>query len=628
MGAVSDSLSPSRPRLALCLSSAGGRARWGSRLTFLLAAIGSAVGLGNVWRFPYMAYKFGGGAFLVPYGAALFLVGLPLSLAELSLGQVTQRGALDSMRVVHPRAWGVGAAMALGPLIVVFYYNVILAWAWVYFFYSFRAELPWAGGRDAAVDFYFRIIGAQDSTTPCDRATAGDEGCPCGDFACWDLHNGLGTLQMAPTVGLLVNWLAVWLCVRGGTETVGKASKYTMPLPFVIMIILFFRAMTLDGAGLGLQEYVVPKFGKLLDLEIWLEAMSQIFFSLSIAQGIMIAYGSFCEKSAPVKTNTLVIAFTNCGFSVFAGLVVFGVIGFLAKQEDTPVSAVVSGGTGLAFVVFPAAIDTMPASPLFAVLFFIMLLTLGVCSAFALLEAFNTVLYDRVPWCDRHKSFSTLAVCFFGFLVGLLMTTNGGVHILDIFDHYLSDFLLVIVGFAECICVGWAYPMAKLGREVERHTGVAYPRVFQVLVRFVTPAIISVLFVFNLVKELMDPFGDYPAWANGVGYFLVLICVAVMAFGYWKPLKAPHDEKAVDAAIARELGADAGASSLQSPETAYGSNGRPASIRATNASDNPTFETSEQMELDDTEQVAANLNAAFDKSEREDDGFAPNQRLD
>jgi len=526
------------------------RSRWGSRLTFLLAAIGSCVGLGNVWRFPYMVYKYGGGAFLLPYAFALFVVGLPLLMLELALGQLTQRGALDSLRIVHPRAWGVGAAGALGSLIICIYYNVILCWAWLYFFYSMRADLPWSGGRSNAVDFYYGLLGMQ-TDVPCTAGDAGSEECPCGSMECWELSAGLGAVQWKPALALLLNWAVMWLCVRGGTETVGKAATYTMPLPFLIMAILFVRAMTLDGAGAGLHAYFVPDFGALLSGEIWLEAVSQIFFSLGLAQGIMIAYGSFCERDAPIKSNTLVIAFSNCGFSVFAGTVVFGVIGYLANVEGVGVSDVVRGGTGLAFIVFPAAIDTMPLSPLFAFLFFTMLLTLGIASAFSLLEAFNTVLYDRVPWCNLHKSATTAMVCTGGFLVGLLMTTNGGSHVLDVFDHYLSDFLLVIIGMTECIFVGWTYDMDRLAREIEEHTSVPYPRVFQFMVRYVTPAVVGVLGVFNLVREFIDPFGDYPWWANFMGWLLVLICVGLLSLGLFKPLKAPRDE----AKLASEVGA-------------------------------------------------------------------------
>ena len=162
----------------------------------------------------------------------------------------------------------------------------------------------------------------------------------------------------------------------------------------------------------------------------------------------------------------------NCSTSFLAGVVVFSILGYMAHLTGQGVDQVVQGGTGLAFVVYPESLAAMPGAPVFSVLFFTMLLTLGIASAFSLLEAFNTVLYDRVPWCNLHKSATTAMVCTGGFLVGLLMTTNGGSHVLDVFDHYLSDFLLVIIGMTECIFVGWTYDMDRLAREIEEHTAM------------------------------------------------------------------------------------------------------------------------------------------------------------
>eukprot|EP00899_Mesostigma_viride_P026315 jgi/Mesvir1/6869/Mv09038-RA.1 len=505
------------------------RDRWGSHLMFLIASIGAAIGLGNIWRYPYLVFKFGGGAFLIPYLFALFCVGLPLLLLELALGQQMQKGSVDALRMIDARAWGTGLAGALASLVIVAYYNIIMAWCWLYLIKSFQSPLPWAGngelsGVDAATKFFTEEI----------LNSSGSIG-------------NLGGIQGQVFWALVITWVLVYFCVWKGVDSTGPAAMISLPLPFLIIGILFFRGMTLDGAGQGLKFYLKPEFGDLWNGQVWINAMSQIFFSLSLASGIMIAYGSFNGKHTNVVKDSAIIGISNSAFSIFGGFVVFSVLGYLAHEEGVEVRDVVKSGPGLAFIAFPSALALMPWAPFFSVIFFVMLLILALDSSFSMVEAVNTVLYDRVQWCHDHKQLSTALVCLVGFLGGIIMTTGAGEYYLDLLDHYVSDYILILLGLLEVLFVGWAYDADKLAGEILMSTGKPVPRIWIILIKYVDPVIIAILFLYNLGHEFAHLYGGYPFWAIFIGWLVVL---AVMAF----PVLSWYRPYLIEAGVAGEMG--------------------------------------------------------------------------
>jgi len=321
------------------------RPQWKSRTGFILAALGSAIGLGNIWRFSYLCYKNGGGAFLIPYVIALLIVGIPLMILELGLGH-RMRGAspLSFAKVGRRWEWCGWWAVICAMYGIMLYYGVVIAWCVSYAFFS--VNLSW--GTDPN-DFFFNQF-LQLSSGPFD----------------------LGNIRSPIIFALLFVWFATWFIVFFGVQKgVERANKIFMPLLFVLISILVIWSVSLKGAALGLSVYLKPDFSLLTKPQIWIDAFTQIFFTLSLAFGIMIVYASYLPRKVDIVKDALIICIGNCAFSFFAGFAVFGTLGYMAYTTGQPVSEVVKESIGLAFVAYPQAISLMPAfANVFGVLFF------------------------------------------------------------------------------------------------------------------------------------------------------------------------------------------------------------------------------------------------------------------
>ncbi|HEB84764.1 MAG TPA: sodium-dependent transporter, partial [Bacteroidetes bacterium] len=433
------------------------RDRWRSRTRFILAAVGCAVGLGNIWRFPYIAYTSGGGAFMIPYLVALVTAGVPLLLLEFAVGQRFQRAAPGALRAVHPRAEWIGWWAAGVSLVIVVYYAVIMAWAWDYLVFSTR--LGW--GADPGAFFRERFL----------RISAGP--------------GEMGSLNLAVLAGLAVTWLAMYWILARGLQRVGAVVLWTVPLPLVLLAVLVVRGITLPGAAEGLAYYLTPDFHALLDPKVWLAAYGQVFFSVGIGWGIMIAYASYRPPDTDVGNNAFITALVDGGVSYFAGFAVFSTVGYLALQQGVAVPDAVASGFGLAFVAYPAAISAMPfGAPVFGVIFFLMLLTLGIDSAFAMVEAVIAALRDRFK---LSKQRAAAYACAAGFLLGLPFTFAGGYHWMDIVDHWASVWGLAMVALLQCVAVGWFFPIETLRSYINEVSDFRVGRWWSLSIRWVTP---------------------------------------------------------------------------------------------------------------------------------------------
>jgi len=480
------------------------RDRWNSRTAFIMAAVGSAVGLGNVWRFPYVAYQSGGGAFLIPYFTALFTAGIPMLILEMGLGQRMQRGAPGAFAAIR-RGWEWfgwwAAGLSAG---IVIYYSTILSWSWVFLWHSLKQS--W--GADAEGFFTNEVL----------RRSAGpaEVGAPV-----WFL-----------VLGMLLTWLAIWLILRRGVRNVSKVVMVTVPLPLILLAVLLVRGLTLPGAMDGIRYYLTPDFGRLTDPSIWLRAYGQIFFSLSLASGVMIGYGSYLGRRAEVTNSALITGLANCGTSFFAGFAVFSMLGYLARVQGLPVPDVTESGTGLAFIVYPTAISQLPAfAGLFGVIFFVTLLTLGIDSAFALQEAFTTGLYDKWGVPPQKLALGFVAVAF---PISLIFTTRGGYWWFDIVDKWISDFGLVAAGLGQCLAVGYLYRIREFRTYLNGISEVKLGRWWEWALRYFTPVVLLVILVMNVRAEIRDPYQGYPAWATAVGGWGTLLVLAVLGWFLWR----------------------------------------------------------------------------------------------
>ncbi len=476
------------------------RDRWHSRTAFIMAAVGSAVGLGNVWRFPYVAYQGGGGAFLIPYFVALFTAGIPMLILEMGLGQRLQRGAPGAFGSIRKGLewfgwWAAGLSAA-----IVIYYSTILAWAWVYLWHSF--ELTWSADPEG---FFTREV-LQRSSGPAEI------GAPV-----WYL-----------VLGMALTWTAIWLILRKGVRSVSKVVMITVPLPLILLGVMLIRGLTLPGAMDGIAYYLTPDFGKLADPNIWLRAYGQIFFSLSLASGVMIGYGSYLGRKAEVTNSALITALANCGTSFFAGFAVFSMLGYLAKVQGLPVPEVTNAGTGLAFVTYPLAILKLPAlNTLFGLIFFITLLTLGIDSAFALQEAFTTGLHDK--WKVKPEKLAW-GFALVAFPLALIFTTKGGFYWFDIVDKWVNDFGLVTAGLLQALIVGYLYDIHGFRDYLNGISEVRLGNWWIWMLRYVTPLALTITLILNLQTELTETYGGYPRWATTLGGWGTLLALAVLGW--------------------------------------------------------------------------------------------------
>jgi len=474
---------------------------WPSRWIFILAAIGSAAGLGNIWRFPYLAFEHGGGAFVFALIIANLAIGIPLLALEVGLGQMMQRGAAGAFGAIKKSFRYVGwAALILG-FMVLAYYMAVVSWGINYFASSFT--LAWSGNAES---FFFNDI--------------------------LNISSGVGIvggISWPVFSGLLLAWALVYFSVWKGVKSISKVVVWTATLPFVILFILILRAVTLDGATEGLKLFLIPDWSALKNPQLWLAAFSQVFFSLSLAFGIMIAYGSLQRKMSEVTKSVLWIAGGNFLVSIMSGFVVFGTLGYMALQKGVPIPDVIAGGPALAFVVFPEAISLLPAfNTLIGVLFFGMLLSLAIDSAFSLLEAFAVALRDRFPKTSTKKVAFILSVI--GFTSGLAYTTGAGLYYLDIVDHFIVNYGLVIIGILEALIVGWFWKGGELKKFINERSEWKLRGWWDASIKFVIPVFLTILLVWNIINELKIPYEGYPSWALLYIGILPLVLVPLIAY--------------------------------------------------------------------------------------------------
>lgn len=470
------------------------RELWPSRSSFVLAAMGSAVGLGNVWRFPYYCYKYGGGAFLIPYFIALFTSGIPLLILEYNIGQKFRTSAPVAFARMDKRFGWVGWFALFMGTIVIMYYMVILSWSLIYMGKS--ATLAW--GDDPSGHFLNDFLNV--SSGP----------------------GSVGGLNAEILLGLIIMWVLVYLIIFKGIKQVGKVVLITVPLPFILLIILAIRGYYLEGSSDGLNYYLEPNFEKMLNVDVWLAAYGQVFFSLTLASGVMIAYSSYLPPKSDVANNAYIVSFMNAGTSLIAGFTVFSVIGYLAFQRGEPVSTVVGeGGAGLAFIVYPAAINEMGTfAEVFGILFFLTLITLGIDSSFAFVETFIAGLTDISI--DPRKA--RIFTCSFIFLGGIVFTTGSGLYWLDIIDHFLNNFGLITVGILECIIVGHLFGAERMAHSSNRYSELSIGRGWMYSIKYVTPFILGSI-IFVKITQLAGGYNDYPGWSLWIGAGLLVVTV-------------------------------------------------------------------------------------------------------
>ncbi len=505
------------------------RSSWQSNIGFLLAAIGSAIGLGNIWRFSYMAHQYGGGAFLIPYLVALIVAGIPIMLLEYGVGHREKGSSPLSFARLDRRFEWLGWWMPVVAMFgIMLYYSVVIGWCINYLFFAFN--LSW--GADPQAFFFKDFLQLSDSAA----------------------H--LGGVRIPIVFSTMLVWVVCWLiCFRDIRHGIEKASFIFMPILFLLTLVIVGWTMTLDGAGDAIKNHYLHADWTKINLfasdpairkgagEVWAAAFGQIFFTLSLGFGIMITYASYLPEKSNISKNALITAVVNCLYSFVAGFAVFGIVGFMAHSQNVPFADAIKGGPQLAFVVYPKAISMLPSmNVLFGVLFFLMLVVAGFTSGVSLIEAFSCSITDKFDW--PRKRVVTM-ICLTGFIGSLVFTTRGGLYLLDIADHFVTNYGLVVGGTMECLLVGWILKAQVLRAHINKH-GSSIPALWNLLIRYTTPLILIYLLYLTLVGDLAKNYGDYPTdqlILYGVGWLLICLLAAfALAFSNWeaKKLKRRH----------------------------------------------------------------------------------------
>lgn len=479
------------------------REQWTGQVGFIFAAIGSAVGLGNIWRFPGVAFENGGGAFLIPYFVALLSAGIPILLFDYALGHRFRGSAPLAFRRAAGRTGElVGWFQVMINVVIATFYTVVVAWGMSYFVFSF--DIKW--GKNASEFFVGEYLQVADAPV---------------------------TLDFVPAVliPVLLAWGAV-LTIQslGVAKGIERANVIFLPLLVVSFLALVVGALTLPGAIDGVNAFFTPDFAALADPQVWLAAYGQVFFSLSVAFGIMLTYSSYRKRRSNLSGPGLVVAFANSSFELLAGLGVFATLGFFAMQQGIAVSEVAGTGVGLAFMTFPAIVAEMPMSQLFGVLFFGSIVMAGLTSLISVLEVVFAAVMDKFGVSRKRAVWSVGGVLAIGSV--LLFTTTSGLTALDTIDNWANNIGIVFAAIIASVVVLW---VARRGKELSFHISAVSTfkvgRTWRVLVSVLAPLVIGFMLVRVVVTLITDGYAGYPVWYTtvfGWGAIALMVVAAIV----------------------------------------------------------------------------------------------------
>ncbi|KAF5897546.1 sodium-dependent neutral amino acid transporter B(0)AT2 [Clarias magur] len=541
------------------------RAAWSSKLQYILAQVGFSVGLGNVWRFPYMCQKNGGGAYLVPYLILLVVIGIPLFFLELAVGQRIRRGSIGVWNYISPRLGGIGFASCVVCYFVALYYNVIIGWSLFYFSQSFQSPLPW---------HECPLVKNQNTTyvvPECEKSSATTYYWYREALDISDSINESGGLNWKMTLCLLAAWTMVCLAMIKGIQSSGKVMYFSSLFPYLVLFCFLVRALLLKGSVLGIIHMFTPKLEIMLEPQVWREAATQVFFALGLGFGGVIAFSSYNKRNNNCHFDAVLVSFINFFTSVLATLVVFAVLGFKATimnnkcvelntkkivgylgnevnanliphhinlssvstEDYQQMTSIIRGvleddyprlgldncdineelnkavqGTGLAFIAFTEAMTHFPASPFWSVMFFLMLVNLGLGSMFGTIEGIITPLVDTFK---LRKEYLTVSCCLLAFCIGLLFVQRSGNYFVSMFDDYSATLPLLIVVFLENLAVAWVYGTDKFFEDLKDMLGFTPFRYYYYMWKYVTPLLLLILLFASAIQLGMSP-PNYRAW--------------------------------------------------------------------------------------------------------------------
>ncbi|XP_077981976.1 sodium- and chloride-dependent GABA transporter ine-like [Glandiceps talaboti] len=518
------------------------REQWRKKADFVLSVIGYAVGLGNVWRFPYLAYTSGGGAFLIPYFIMLFFVGIPLLYMELAVGQYIRLGPVGSFKKVAPLLKGTGAAAVALSFLLCTYYNVIMAWALFYLIESFISPLPYGTcGNDWNTDkcFSYKDLEnlGENETRPNNTISPTEE---YFNHRVLQISSGLedfGTLVWELFTLLIVAWIIIYLSIWKGVKLSGKIVYFTATFPYVVLTALLIYACTLPGAIDGIRYFYIPEWDLLLDPAVWTAAAAQNFNSIGIGFGSLIAMSSYNKFNNNIFVDTVTVSLVNAGTSLLAATAIFATLGYMAYVGGVEVDDVVTDGPGLVFVAVPTAIAEMSGSNVWSFLFFFMVCCLAVDSQFAMTEVVVTTLMDEFPQFIkkylRRKEFVVLLVVCVAFAIGIPTIFEGGMYWFQLMDWYTAIVSVIIVALFEVIAICYIYGAGRLSQNVKEMMGELPNIFFRVCWWVISPILCVFIFISNCASYEVVTYGDYvyPGWAEFLGWIVASMSIVWIPVG-------------------------------------------------------------------------------------------------
>ena len=544
------------------------RETWNTQTAFLISAIGSAIGLGNIWRFPGVAYESGGGAFIVPYIVALLLIGLPVLFLDYAIGHKYKGTPPLALRRLAPKGEWLGWFQVGVSFIIFTYYAVVIAWAAHYVIYSVNE----AWGEDPTTFFVTDFL----------QATEAESAFSLNPVA-------------AVAIPLVLIWiLALFIMARGIQDGIAAANKIFLPLLVILFIAMVVRALFLPGAIDGLNAFFTPEWGALANPSVWLAAVAQIFYSLSVAFGIMMTYASYLKKNANLTGAGLVAGFANSSFEILAGIGVFAALGFMAFGQGVQISDLEGlSGVTLSFMTFPRIISMMPGGPLFGVLFFSSLLLAGFTSLVSLLQVVSGALQDKF---GLSVGKATLIMGLPAMVISVIIFgTKTGLNALDVVDAFINN--LGVVGSAVMLTLFVAIrkKLPILRAYLNKVSSVRLPKAWDYVVGIVAPIALSVMLISAIVDFIRQGYGGMPTWYIAIfgwgAIALAIVFALVMTAFEWRVNKFEDEEPMVGGRVANvasgdtvlvagTAGAGAGYASAANggAATTTGATGNPASL--------------------------------------------------
>lgn len=469
-----------------------GRGSWSNRMTFILAAIGSAVGLGNAWRFPGLAAKHGGGVFILVYVIAMFAFGIPLLMMEISIGRKMRAGAPSALRGVNKKFEPIGWAATTNAFFISSYYAVVFAWVILMTLCSFK----FAGitSVEQAKGLWSELIMASINLEEIE----------------FSLH-GFDRISTLVFVCLIIAWALIYYCIRNGAHSVGKVVKYTVFLPVVCLLIMAGKGVFMPGAIEGIKKMFIPDFSALSNPQLWTDAFGQVFYSLSIMMAIMFAYGSFLDDKSNIAVDSIIISLSDLAISLLAGVVMFTTMAGTGKLDMMSPS-----GIATAFIFYPQAIASLTnvgwINAIFAFVFYFCLCTLAIDSAFSIIEGVATAISDKYK---TGKKKTTIICCVLSMCISFIFITGAGPALLDIVDNWCNNYNMIIIGILESVAIGWCFKLSKVLDEVNRNTQkFKMPGWwFKISIKFIAPIALTIMVIWNFVA-LIKGGGVYGKYYN------------------------------------------------------------------------------------------------------------------